>query len=342
MGTRFFAAMLLALPLVAAAQNTGELWEISTQMNIPGMPAGMGGQTQRVCQGDDPERRAASDKDQKDCKVTDKKQTASRTTITMQCKQGTMTVDQQYNAARTEFKSNIKMNSKDGEFTMTSTGRKVGACNVQEANRERNEKIEGMKKQAAAAQAQGAAAQKQYADTQIKQCSAAVDNMQWSGLGAFGQCYKKDTAQCKSSVDAANQMNPEIAKSCNARAVEFCRRYQTQEGFLKAKADENAAQMCGVSTVSIKTAQCPKAAQSESLAFLGAYCPAEAKPIAQQHCAGRDYTSKMGGKYARFCESYLANADFDKPQPSTAQKTTDQVKQGVSKGIDKLKGFFSR
>jgi|SRR5688572_5726613 len=342
MEMRFWAAVVVALPLVAVAQNSGELWEISTQMNIPGMPAGLGGQTQRVCQGDDPERRAASDKDQKDCKVTDKKQTATRTTVTLQCKQGTMTVDQQYNAARTEFKGSIKMNSKDGDFVMNTTGRKVGACNVQQANRERDEKIEGMKKQHAAAIAAGAAAQKQHAETQIKQCSAAVDNMQWSGLGLYGQCYKKADANCKSSMDASNQMSPEIAKSCNARVAEFCKRYQTQEGFLKAKGDENAARMCGVTTASVKAAQCPKAAQSESLAFLGTYCPVEAKPLAQQHCAGRDYTSKMGGKYARFCEAYLANADFEKPQQSQAQKATDQVKQGVSKGIDKLKGFFSR
>jgi hypothetical protein len=339
MEMRFLAAAVLALPLVAAAQNNGELWEISTQMNIPGMPAGMGGQTQRVCQGDDPERRAASDKDQKDCKVTDKKQTATRTTITMQCKQGTMTVDQQYNAARTEFKGSIKMTSKDGDFNMNTTGRKVGACNVQQAAKERDEKIEGMKKQAAAAQAQGAAAQKQYGDSQVKQCTAALDNMQFTGLGLYGQCYKKsDNRDCRDMAKAY----PDAAKICTAKAADFCKRYQTQEGFLKAKADENAAQMCGVTTASVKAAQCPKAAQSESLAFLGTYCPNEAKPLAQQHCAGRDYTSKMGGKYARFCEAYLANADFEKPQQSQAQKATDQVKQGVSKGIDKLKGFFGR
>jgi hypothetical protein len=124
--------------------------------------------------------------------------------------------------------------------------------------------------------------------------------------------------------------------------LEFCRRYQTQEGFLKAKADETAAQACGVTTASIKAAQCPKAAQTESLAFLGAYCPKEAKPIAQQHCTGRDYTSRMGGKYGGFCQAYMANADFEKPRASPAQTAGDQVKQGVSKGIDKLKGLFSR
>ena len=339
MRMHFLATVLVALPIAAVAQDTGELWEITSQMNIPGMPAGMGGQTQRVCQGDDPARRAANDKDQKDCKVTDKKQTATRLQVTMTCKQGTMTIDQQYNAAHTEFKGSMKMNTKDGDFTINTTGRKVGACNVQQAAKERDEKTAAMKKQGELAMAQGAAAQKQYADTLIKQCTTAVDNMNWAGLGVYGQCYKKtDDAKCKSEMQTSNQINPEIAKSCNARAAEFCKRYQTQEGFLKAKADENAAQLCGVTTASVKAAQCPKAAQGGSLVFLGAYCPVEAKPVAQEHCTGRDYTSKMGGKYARFCESYLAHNSLEKP-PATA---TDQVKQGVSKGLDKLKGLFGR
>jgi hypothetical protein len=343
---RFFAGMLLALPLAAAAQNTGELWEISSQMNIPGMPAGMGAQTQRICQGDDPARRAASDKDQKDCKVTDKKQTATRTTVTMTCKDGKMTVDQQYNAARTEFKGSIKMTSKEGDFTMNTTGRKVGACNVQEAKREQEEKMAAVKKQAEAGMAMSAAAQKQQADMYVKECSAAVERMEFRRLGLHSQCYKKTgNKDCK----AFAQAYPEAAKTCSARSAEFCKRYQTQEGFLKAKADESAAEMCGVTTASIKAAQCPRAAQGGSLAFLGAYCPNEAKPIAQEHCAGRDYTSKLGGKYATFCQSYLANADFEKPgaqpasqPPSATQQATDQVKQGVSKGIDKLRGLFGR
>jgi hypothetical protein len=160
-------------------------------------------------------------------------------------------------------------------------------------------------------------------------------------------------------------VQPEVAKACNARVVEFCKRLQTQEGFVKAKADENAAKMCGVSAASIKAAQCPKAAQSGSLAFIGAYCPVEAKPIAMEHCGGRDYTSKLGCKYAAFCSNYLANEDFERPPgavarpaaaksasgtagtttqqaPAQPQSTEDQVKQGVSKGLDKLKGFFGR
>lgn len=333
------ACALIAFTFRAAAADTGELWEIKSQMNIPGMPAGMGAQTQRICQGDDPERQQG--KERSDCKVTDKKQTATRMQVTMACKDGTMTIDQTYNAARTEFKGVMKMNSKQGDMTINTTGRKVGTCDVAQQRKERDEKVAAAKKQGEAAIAAGAAAQKQFVDQQIKDCATAVDSMQYARFGNYGRCYKKTDKDCASFHDSMNKSYPEAAKSCNARVPEFCKRFQTQEGFLKAKGDENAAQMCGVTTASVKAAQCPRAAKSESLAFLGAYCPAEAKPIAEAQCTGRDYTSKQGGKYAAFCTSYLANADFQKNEDRGGSKT-DQVKQGVSKGIDKIKGLFGR
>jgi hypothetical protein len=343
----FSACALAALPLLVsnnAAAQTGDLWEISSQMNIPGMPAGMGAQTQRVCQGDDPERAAAQSKDRQNCKIKDKKQTATRLTVTMVCKDGTMTIDQQYNAAHTEFKGTMKMASKDGDMVINTAGRKVGACNVQEARRERDEKMAGAKKQVEAGQAQSAAMMKQMSDDQIKRCTVALDTMQYQGFGIHGQCYRKaGDKTCDAHMESSRTMQPEATKTCGSRVAEYCKRYQTQEGFLKAAANETGAQMCGVTTASIKAAQCPRAAQSQSLAFLGAYCPVEAKPIAQEHCTGRDYTSKMGGKYARFCQNYLANADFEKSGQSGGNASpADQVKQGVSKGMDKLKGLFGR
>ena len=345
------ACAALALPFSVAAQTTGEMWEISSQMNIPGMPAGMGAQTQRVCQGDDPERSAAQSKDRQSCKLKDKKQTATRLTVTMVCAEGTMTIDQQYNAAHTEFKGTMKMVSKQGDMVMNMTGRKVGTCNVQEARRERDEKVAAVKKQADANIAQAREQQKGANERQLKQCAEAVQSMQHMQLGVYGQCYRKSDSTCKGQMDALNQIGPEVVKGCTARAAEFCKRFQTQEGFLKARANKDAAAMCGVSVDSIKAAQCPRAAKSESLAFLGAYCPAEAKPIAQVQCVGRDYTSKLGGKYAAFCQNYLANADFEKEgssrsapaasQPAQSQPA-DQVKEGINQGLDKLKGLFGR
>ena len=340
MPLRFFAAVLLALPLIAAAQNKGELWEIT--MSIPGMPAGMM-PPQRVCQGDDPERAAQQQKgrDKKDCKVTDRKQSGNRTTVSMSCSDGsTMVIDQQFNAARTEFKSTMSLKSKkDGDMTMTQTGRKIGACDAVATRKERDAKMDKMNKEMAAMQAAGAAQQKEFADREIKQCATAAQNMDWRGFGVHARlAVRVVLVDAALAVDAYNKMSPEITKSCNARIAEYCKRFQTQEGFLKARGDETIAQACGVTTASIKAAECPKAAKSESLSFLGRYCLAEAKPIAQQNCVGRDYTSKMGGKYNDFCTAYLAQASLEKPPAST----TDQVKQGVSKGMDKLKGLFGR
>ena len=349
------AGALLAAPLLlphSALAQTGELWEVTTQM--PGMPAGMM-KPQRVCQGDDPERARAAQKDNENCKVTDKKQTASRTQITMVCKSGTMTIDQKYNAARTEFTSTMTMKGKDGDFTMNMTGKKVGACDVVATRKEQDAKVDAMKKQAAAGAAAGAAAVKENSDKQIKDCTVAAEKMQTTGLGIAGQCYaKKNDKQCQEIAKAY----PDVMKGCTPRVAEFCKRLQTADGFMKVSNRENAAQMCGVSVASIKAANCPKGANIESLAFLGAYCPVEAKPIAEVNCTGRDYTSRNGGKYNAFCTNYLANADFEKsgkprsaedrgtagvqqdaPAPAT---TSDQVKQGVSKGLDKLKGLFGR
>jgi hypothetical protein len=285
--------------------------------------------------------------------------------MTMRCADGTtMVIDQQYNAARTEFKSTMSMKGKDGDMTMSSTGRKVGTCDAVAARKEQDAKVDAAKKQIAAGQAQSAAMMKQAADQQIKQCAMAVDKMQYSGLGQYGQCYRKTDKQCVSMMEPKNQISPEVAKSCNSQVVEFCSRLQTAGGYMKAESSvESAAGMCGVSTKAIKASLCPRAEKDGSLGFLGAHCPVQAKPLAEVQCKGRDFTSKQGGKYAAFCMNYMANKDFDgedkprsagstatrsqqqqqeAPPASQPQSTGDQVKQGVSKGIDKLKGLFGR
>ena len=357
MRTGFVALAVLLMPVPAAAQGSGELWEI--QMNMPGMPAGMM-PARRVCQGDDPARATQDDPNKRDCKVTDSKKSATRTTVTLSCKDGsTMVIDQQYNAARTEFKSTMSTKGgRQGDFTMNMTGRKVGACDAVAERKAQQAQVDSIKKQAAAGAAAGAAAMKQQSDNQVKQCSLALEKMNWQGFGVHGQCYKSTDKTCASMMDMQKQF-PEASKACNANLAEFCKRFQGAEGFMRASQREQAAKMCGVTIESIKATQCPRVAKTQSpLSFLGGYCPVEAKPIAMEHCAGRDYTSKMGGKYAAFCENYLANADFERPPgaaparaasgtvpsesqgQSQAQKSADAVKEGVSQGINKLRGLF--
>jgi hypothetical protein len=341
-------AGLAALVLVggARAQGSDELWEVSTQMNMAGMPPGMGGSTQRVCRDKDPRKEAASRPDMADCKVADSKQSGNRFTMTMTCPQGTMVIDHTYNAARTEYKGTMRMSSRDGEMTMSTSGRKIGSCDAKQARAEMAASAAAMQQQAAAAQAQVAAAVKQADDSQIAQCRAALDTMEMHRLGVFAQC--QGNPQVCSTV-ASSQ--PRAAKECREIQSEFCKRYQTPDGFYKAKGDRQAAEMCAVSAESLPASLCPRAARDEHLLFLARYCPVEAKPYAQQHCAGRQFTSAPRDKYTEFCQTYLANRDLNEPRgqaaaqrpaPSQAEPAKQSVTDGVQQGINKLKGLFGR
>jgi len=347
---------LLSIPCAALAAQDGELWEVSTQMNIPGMPAGMGGATTQVCRDKDPRKEAARNKETHDCKVTDLKRSGNRMTMTMDCPRGKTVMDMTYNSAHTEYKGSVRMTGKDGEMTMNMSGRKLGSCDLAQARSERDARIAQAKANNDQAQAQV----KMSEDMTIKSCNEAVETMHVEKLGIYAMC-KDQPGMCES----ISKGQPRVAKTCNAKSAEFCKRYRTQAGFLKAGGSEQAAKFCGVSTQQLKASFCPQAAKSESLDFLGRFCPAEARPIAQAHCVGRGYTAgrsftfegtKKGDKYETFCRNYLANADFAEREPANGarnaaapsgdsvqkQATDAGTTEVINQGINKLKGLFGR
>jgi hypothetical protein len=231
---------------------------------------------------------------------------------------------------------------------MNMAGRKVGSCDAQQARNERDAKQAQIKGQIA----QGQEALRKQNEEQIRQCGQAVDTMEMNRFGIYSQCRQSPEA-CKGlSSDPASKP---VATACMARTAEFCKRYQTEEGFLKAKGDERVGEMCGLSAQKVRDSLCPRAAQNESLGFLGRYCLAEAKPVAEKHCAGRDFTSRGGStdKYTEFCRVYYANASLgergaarqsgstEQQAPSPASPT-DAVQQSITEGLGKLKGLFGR
>lgn len=330
----------------AGAADTGELWEVTTQMNMAGMPAGMGTQTARVCNEiGDPKKQAQTGQMQK-CKVTDFKQSGNKVNMTMTCPDGTAVMEHTYNAAHTEYKGSMKMSLRDGnEMTMNMNGRKVGACDPKQAKRERDEKVASMQRQNDQVKGQMAAVEQE----QIRNCAKAVETMDVSGLGLYGQCHRR-AGMCEQM--AANESSKKTAAACTSSRAQLCKRYQTMDGFVKAKGSKEIAETCRLDREALIAATCPRAAKSEHLAYLGRYCVAEAKPIAQEHCAGRGYTAAPEGKYGDFCSAYLARASLDEEnaaprrrsaaaQPAKAQPQ-DAVKEGVTQGINKLKGLFGR
>jgi hypothetical protein len=338
-------ALLAAAPFAFAyGAGNDDLWEVTSQMNMAGMPPGMGGQKHQVCAEKGDIKKAAQPRNDK-CKMTDFKQAGNKVTMTMACPDGTATVENTYNAAHTEYNGTVKMTSKRGDMTMTMHGKKIGTCDAAERRAAQNEGVAQMRDSMAAMQSQTQMAMAQSSAQEMANCQDAVDEMKYEKLGMYGRCDQVGD-YCKSMLSNPNAKP--VATKCMASQAEFCKRYQTMDGFIKAKGDEQAAKMCKVSRDQLIAKSCPQAAQTEHLAFLAHYCPVEAKPVAQAHCVGFDYTSKAKTKYSDFCRTYLSSNDLEgssKSGSSGSHGTIDPkqaVQQGVQQGINKLKGLFGK
>ena len=338
MRTTLAGLALLALTGNTLAANTGELWEVSTTMNVPGMPSGMGARSSRVCT----DKNESPGAGRKDCKVSNLKRSGLTESMTVTCPDGTMTVEMTYNAARTEYKGKMTVSGgrRGEEMQMTTNGRKLGACDPQVAQAERQQQAAAMNKKVEGAMASARATS---AD-QAKRCQGALETMN-AGDVHLGFLCNNNPNSCK--TDAEDRMGQRaMYDTCKASAVEFCKRYQTMEGFAKAKADENAAQQCKVSTSQLKASFCPRAEKADDFNFVTAYCPAERQRLVKKHCTGRDFTS-MPRRLRLFCQGNVSDeslmeASDRKPSQPAPQSTKDSVTEGVSQGINKLKGLFGR
>jgi hypothetical protein len=347
------AAAALALAAAAAwpcatLAQSDELWEVTSQMSMPGMPAGMGAMTHQVCQEKASKKPALGEQMEK-CSIVDYKESGNRISMTVRCPDGTGHIEHTYNAARTEYKGTMKMNTRDGDMTMTSTGRKVGSCDAKVARKKQDADQAAIKSRMDQSMAQSAAEIRKFQDESIRGCAQAPEAMDPLKLGVWAQCGEQPE-QCKAHQSSGMDPGGRAEKACNASRAKLCARYQTPEGYFKAKGAQTTAKVCGVDAQAVKTSLCPKAGKSDdSLLFLARYCPVEAKPLAEKQCAGRDYTAmraaadKPKDRYHDFCLTYLANADLQaEPRRAAKPKPTEAIQKGVSEGINKLKGLFGR
>lgn len=122
----------LLWPLAAVAQDK-ELWEVTTKMEMPGMPMAMPAQTQRVCL---PKTRKDDDLVPKTegCRVSDVKRAGNKVTFNVACT-GTdpMTGTGEITSAPASYDGRMRLKGKMGDETMemshTFSGKRVGDCN---------------------------------------------------------------------------------------------------------------------------------------------------------------------------------------------------------------------
>ncbi len=123
-------AFALAASLPAMAQGRDDLWEVSTKMEMPGMPMAMPAQTNRVCVGKNRKDEELVPK-QGDCRMVESKRVGNKFTYKMDCTGSEpTTVDGTITFGNNVYDGQMRMTMKQTKDTMdmTFTGKRVGDC----------------------------------------------------------------------------------------------------------------------------------------------------------------------------------------------------------------------
>lgn len=120
------AAAVAIVPVAQAQSPKGDAWDITSQMQMPGMQTGMPANTQRVCtaKGQPPLRAREG------CRLTDQQKLSNGWSWKMVCNDGS-SADGKMTYQGTEAWSGVmNMKMKEGEMSMTLAGKRVGECDA--------------------------------------------------------------------------------------------------------------------------------------------------------------------------------------------------------------------
>ncbi|MGE0582715.1 MAG: DUF3617 domain-containing protein [Steroidobacteraceae bacterium] len=320
-------ALRRALPVLLAtlacarvvAQEPGELWEVTSEMEAAGMS--MPATTQQVCSpknaADEPQGVPASE----DCKMYDVQRSGDTLRWKMRCTGSPPTTGsgEMTYSGKDSYRGEMRMQVGGDAMRMKMNGRRLGkACDAGK-----------LKRQVAAAQAESA----QYLE---QVCQAGVDGMTaYTFTGATGvQCDPK----YKGQYCAALKTETGYDKVADMES--------TVQGPPQMRADLGAATaLCGLpatgagSLESVRSGLCRNALAKESLVFLGRNCRDEGKDLALRECAGRNYTSPVAPKYVEFCNAYARHNAL--PQEAGASASPESPRDSAIKaGKKALRGLI--
>ena len=129
-GTAAFLLVMLVASLPASAQGKDDLWEISSKMDMPGMPMAIPPQVNRVCVG-----KSRKDEDlvprQSNCRVVDSKRVGSKFTYKMECTGNepmTMLGEMTFGTNAYDGQMRMTMTKTNDTMNMAVSGKRVGDC----------------------------------------------------------------------------------------------------------------------------------------------------------------------------------------------------------------------
>jgi hypothetical protein len=296
-------AALLA-PALAAAQEPGEEWEQTTQMEMKGMPFAMPATTSRFCKplGDWTEPPQA--RQDGDCRTTEVKRSGNTMRWKVVCTgQERMEGEGEMTWSGQGYTGKMDMRSAQGDMRMKMSGKRLGkACDAGKLKRD----VAALQERAEAQQQLGAA----------MLCQSAVEAMT---PGSFTG-------------------NPPLCKDAGKKE-EFCARARSRQGYLllRERKDgtslETAVTLCKLDPAKLDAGLCTQAMTDRDLAYVGANCPEQTRAIAKAQCAGKSF-SGVDAAYRDFCTRYAAD---ELVKEGAKQKGKDAA---VEQGKKLLKGVL--
>ena len=329
----------------AVAHGNGDLWEVTSELSMEGMPVHMAPRKQNVCAPKDWKEPPGAQNPQQECQISDMKTVGSKTTWKMQCASPKSTGDGEITrTSPTAYTGNIKMTSSDGTINIRLSGERVADCNYVETD---PQAIEAMSKKMdadlAAMQAQGCKGVAESLQLQILKletggCNDAATkeiycNTVYSAKGTQALIKQGDALPGAGLRDAFDFCGNASGKSA------YCGQFNTPEGFeLFASGGTGAgspqqtiASYCGLSAAQVeddRTRLCKVAAGGmTAFSYLAKFCPTEAKQLAEKECAGRNFTGAAPSTYSEFCMIYASQqaaqpvATAETPAEDTKKKT---------------------
>ena len=270
-----------------AAEATGEFWEVTSKMEMPGMPSGMagmmgGGQAQQVCVLKGQESKPVKSRGEDNCTMTDFKQSGNTINFNMKCTgKDPMTGSGEFTHTPNSFSQKVKMRSGGEDMMIVSIGKRIGgACKGDE---QINEALGGAAK-SVAQNCQSSLDQNKY--------GAFLKATEKLGGDRKANCAGMPTAESRKNCEAANDMG------CTKLRPQMCTRVgadlKSIDKFDKIPSEGlTLAAECGVDTDKIVQQHCTTMLDQKDWRFVAAHCQKDSRVAAlkTQHCIGRDYTS---------------------------------------------------
>jgi len=329
MNTLLTAILVMITSMLSAVANAapGEYWEVTSKMEIPGMPFAMPAFPTKVCLpkgGESDPRKTSGDKN---CKMSDIKTVGNKVSWKARCDHNgeIMTGIGEQTATSNSFAGKMQLSGKsegqDVNMNMALSGKRIGgACDSEEMLNK---------------------AKAQMCDTSGYDSTAV-----WIGSAdhIFTNC-----------ADQRKKLCDNVRKDASKDAQTYTLLLQHDQRSKSA----SIAKECKLDMAATTKAIC-KGFNSNNYQQLSAYCPAEAKVYREEkrrkECEGRSYTGKTSAESMRSCMSGMndvsddnKSSEADAPRDVSKSSANNSVNDKPSanspandmlEGIKKLKGMF--